>query len=610
MTSDNDPLQINRVSQAVQSAVLLGRYQHPKVVLTSEGQNQNGLDIVVGTTSAIENSTGLRIPGSGPRHHIQHDVQTGSVMLAVTGDDDAEVDAALKNLAQQAQEGVPQGSAAGLRALANVNGRQVKEGETVTLSDLGIESEPFRGRLQRQTIRIQMPADLLAADYDRVTVAADAVYASGLLPTSKMVIRVNGTAIANSPMANAAGEIISKRSFFLPLSTFKPGLNTIDFEADTRTAADEKCSLEALTDQRERFLLSGTTQITIPTLGRVGALPNISSVIPGGLARLSGSDDLTVFVPKARHEAVETALTTLAKMASVSGRETAAHFAFDMIPAGTAHVLALGAYDDMPEATLRAAGLDPETLRKVWREPGQRTAEVAAGKQRLQVASAGSEGVPFRSNEIDVRAHVESTGSLSKTASGTVASPSSGMMTVFNVENAGWIPAYAQSAFTSLSGLFDRSEGGDKILSPQARTGLPLSDASTLVVAQGAEAEHVGTSWYSTLLPKVASTTVLVAPTPELLSQSVVEVLSGSLWQQFVGDSAVYTPTGNGISTRVSGQVLLVPTASLSLHNIRLIAAGWLSHNVNVYLAFLLVLFAMMTAFMQWTLRSSGVRES
>jgi hypothetical protein len=271
MTSDNDPLQINRVSQAVQSAVLLGRYQHPKVVLTSEGQNQNGLDIVVGTTSAIENSTGLRIPGSGPRHHIQHDVQTGSVMLAVTGDDDAEVDAALKNLAQQAQEGVPQGSAAGLRALANVNGRQVKEGETVTLSDLGIESEPFRGRLQRQTIRIQMPADLLAADYDRVTVAADAVYASGLLPTSKMVIRVNGTAIANSPMANAAGEIISKRSFFLPLSTFKPGLNTIDFEADTRTAADEKCSLEALTDQRERFLLSGTTQITIPTLGRVGA---------------------------------------------------------------------------------------------------------------------------------------------------------------------------------------------------------------------------------------------------------------------------------------------------------------------------------------------------
>jgi hypothetical protein len=90
----------------------------------------------------------------------------------------------------------------------------------------------------------------------------------------------------------------------------------------------------------------------------------------------------------------------------------------------------------------------------------------------------------------------------------------------------------------------------------------------------------------------------------------VSDLLTGSLWQQFVGDAAVYTARDGAISTRVSGEILLVPTATLSLQNVRLIAAGWLSRNIPVYLAVLLGLFVMMTAFMQWVLRSSGVRES
>ncbi len=111
------------------------------------------------------------------------------------------------------------------------------------------------------------------------------------------------------------------------------------------------------------------------------------------------------------------------------------------------------------------------------------------------------------------------------------------------------------------------------------------------------------------MLPNVNSTTVVVAPTAEHLSRSVAELLSGSLWQQFVGDAAVYTAKDNSISTRVSGEILLVPTASFNLQNVRLVAAGWLSRNVPVYLAVLLGLFVVMTAFMQWVLRASGVRE-
>ena len=118
-----------------------------------------------------------------------------------------------------------------------------------------------------------------------------------------------------------------------------------------------------------------------------------------------------MFVPKARHEAVETALTALAKMATVSRHETKAHFAFDMVPAGTTHVLALGAYDDMPEAILREAGLDLDKLRRAWRQPASRMPESMAAQQRVQVASVGN-AIELSTNNSTAQTSVESTGSL------------------------------------------------------------------------------------------------------------------------------------------------------------------------------------------------------
>jgi cellulose synthase operon protein B len=410
-------------------------------------------------------------------------------------------------------------------------------------------------------------------------------------------------------MGNAAGAILSKRSFFLPVSTFKPGLNTIDFEAETRTSADEKCSLEALVDNRERFLLSGTGEVTIPSLGRVGALPNISSVIPGGLSQLSKAGDLTVFVPKARREAIETALTALAKMAGVSRRETRAHFAFDVVPAGTPHVLALGAYDDMPETVLRESGLDVDKLRRAWRQSASRIPEMVAAQPRVQIASVGT-AIPLSTNNPTAQTSVENTGGLPVASSPAATSQPSGMLKVFDSEGSDWLHYYVLSVKETISKLTSETASHASLLDVGQRADLPLTEASTLIVAQGAKTDGLGGSWQSRLLPNVTSMTVFVSPSPEHLSHAVTEVLSGSLWQQFVGDAAVYNAKDGTISTRVSEQILLVPTESLSLQNIRLIAAGWLSHNVSVYLAALLGLFIVMTAFMQWALRSSGVKES
>jgi hypothetical protein len=341
----------------------------------------------------------------------------------------------------------------------------------------------------------------------------------------------------------------------------------------------------------------------------VGALPNISSVIPGGLSQLSKAGDLTVFVPKARQEAIETALTALAKMAGVSRHETKAHFAFDVVPAGTPHVLALGAYDDMPEAILRESGLDVDKLRRAWRQSASQIPEMMAAQPRVQIASVGN-SVPLSVNNPAAPTSVENTSSLSLASAPVTTSQPSRMLKVFDNEGSHWLHHYVQSAKEAISKLTSETASHVSLLDVGRRADLPLTEASTLIVAQGAKTDGLGGYWQSRLLPNVTSMTVFVSPSPKHLSQSVSEVLSGSLWQQFVGDAAVYNAKDGSISTRVSEQILLVPTESLSLQNIRLIAAGWLSHNVSVYLAVLLGLFVVMTAFMQWALRSSGVKES
>jgi hypothetical protein len=184
------------------------------------------------------------------------------------------------------------------------------------------------------------------------------------------------------------------------------------------------------------------------------------------------------------------------------------------------------------------------------------------------------------------------------------------MSKVFDGTASDWLRGYSLSSLETVSSFISDTVSHTGIIAKRPRADLPLTDGSTLVVAQGARSDGIVDGWRAKLLPSVNSTTVFVAPTAEDLSRSVGDLLTGSLWQQFVGDAAVYTARDGAISTRVSGEILLVPTAALSLQNVRLIAAGWLSRNIPVYLAVLLGLFVVMTAFMQWVLRSSGVRES
>jgi hypothetical protein len=402
-------------------------------------------------------------------------------------------------------------------------------------------------------------------------------------------------------MAAAAGEVLNKRHLYLPVASFKPGLNTIDVEAVTPTGNDAKCDLVALTDQRERFILSGSSEITVPALARVGTLPNISSILSGGLTQLSASHEVQVFVPKARIQALDASLTLLAKMASISQRETRAAFTFDRLVDGTRHVLAVGAFADMPEATLRAANLDPGQLRQAWQRSAPETSRISMIDQPIQVASIGDQAEILRAR----------LGQPAKTETGPSSAPPGAPSASLSSQaaNASWFGGSLQGLPGRLlgmaaepmirAGLIKSRDGGDLI----------VTDQTTLVVAQGAKTKDLEADWRARLLPSVGSTTVVLAPTADQLLAGTSELLSGSLWEQFVGQAAAYNSREGAVATRVSGEIWLVPTAPLDFQNGRLIAAGWLSRNVSVHLAALLGILVVLTLSLHRVLRMSGVRE-
>ncbi len=166
---------------------------------------------------------------------------------------------------------------------------------------------------------------------------------------------------------------------------------------------------------------------------------------------MSEGGELHLFVPRARTQAIETSLSLLAKMATVSGHVTKTNFSLDRAPEGVAHVLAIGAYGDMPEATVRAAGLDPAMLSKAWQGTPASPAPVSATAQAVQVASIGSQiELPHAS-----LANVEpaaSTGSLSSqiAQSGGRLSEAAGL--IGSIRSTG-IEAYARMAMDSVEGV-------------------------------------------------------------------------------------------------------------------------------------------------------------
>lgn len=611
--ANEDPAALSRHARAVQAAVVLGRYSRPVVDTALEDSGEPGLDVLVGVDTSLAPLLGSMPAGAGPRVFVQHDLQSERVNLVVTGATENEVEAALRSLEGSAA-GAPRplGTAAGLRSLSADSGLRVEGGETLSLAQLGFGTQRFAGRYYHQAGLLQMPADFYPGDYGRIVLNLDAAYAPDLLPASRINVRVNGAVVSTLSLQKRAGDTLTKRAAFLPLSAFKPGANSVEIEAETLAASDSECSPTAVMQQRDRFLLAQTSELVVPPLARIGMFPSLSGIMAGSVTAGLDGKPQQIYLPRPTPELVDSALTLLAKIASVSGRVSPVGFTFERPEERRGHTITLGALNDVPPAVLAAAGLDGEALLRAWRapekesEPRVSTAPTDPSPPSLANPTATDRAAGWTSAHAAPRRQIAMSGdelggvlATDERGSGTLALPGEPDGLLLRATRT------FEDARDALRSALPFEFNRTGLEAPHSHIEKLVTEASSLVVAQGASARDLGRAWNP--LPDVASTTVIVAPTPELLQASLSDLVTSQLWQQLAGATAAFDRAQGQVRSAGSDTQSFVPTQSLSVGNVRLIAASWLSQNVGVYIGVMALIALLLTALTYRLVRQNGV---
>jgi hypothetical protein len=100
--------------------------------------------------------------------------------------------------------------------------------------------------------------------------------------------------------------------------------------------------------------------------------------------------------------------------------------------------------------------------------------------------------------------------------------------------------------------------------------------------------------------------TLITAPNAAVLAQSVACLVDPRVWQQMAGRVSVLNAAEGAIVNIPVETSYLVATQPLSIDNMRLIAAGWLSLNPNIYVFVVLILALLLAAATNWFLRGVG----
>lgn len=353
---------VEHLLAALQATVLAGRFGQPRAQFVTSADG-DGLALAAAPAGELTGTIDLSSLGAitGPVLALLPGAGGRGATLVATGRDEAEVDAALAELARR-RGTAPLGTPAGLRALAEAEGRAVEGGVALTLADLGFTDQRVTARSHRIEFDLALPHDVLAADYDRLTLDLDGAYVAGLDPEARISVEINGASAGSTPLARPRGEHFRRRTVLLPLRLLRPGLNHVTILAELPRAQDAACTDAAAP---ERLRLSASTRLTIPPLARIARQPELAASIKAGFPYADVARRPTLAVPAPDRDSMAAAATFAARLAVAAGRPIPFAFAAGRGSADGPTVMVAPA-PLLDPATVTAAGLDPQALREAW----------------------------------------------------------------------------------------------------------------------------------------------------------------------------------------------------------------------------------------------------
>jgi hypothetical protein len=538
---------VDNALRAVEAVAIRTGAQRPHVEIVDQVDERPGLFVVAGQRDYLtQHGFAAFATGSGKTLAIEGQETPGRVVVVAIGDDQKQTAEAIDGVLPARMAGERAESPPAARALASLFGYPVRGALRVPLSELGVRTEEFTGRLFRAAFDITLPGDFYPADYDKLTLSLTAGYASGLASTAQILVRVNDHEAGSAPLKNPRGAVFHDRPVSVPLGSLRPGVNHVVVEAQTPDAGDAACDVKHVMDGRKRFVLFDTSELIMPPLARVGRMPNLAATLSSAFPY--AGEDGVVYVPSHDRRTLAATASFLARVAVVAQRPVGARVTFDREVARRSPTLAIGALDDFPPAMIEHAGVDLASLKKLWWRPNATDASVEPSRLQPVMGSG------------DV---------FDQWAQGAHAAPEEFAPRV------------------SMRAIYDRyiniHRNDFAMLRPPARP-IEAPENSTILLAQ-ARGLKGSDAW-----------TFVIGATQASLGRDMANLVAPSNWNEIEGRSAAFSPRGGARELDEPTTVWFIPTDSLTPANLRLIAAGYLTANLDVY-AFVLLAAAVALGF-------------
>jgi hypothetical protein len=610
---------LERILAAAQAISLVGRFEQPVVDVGPLADGEYGINLVVGTHAEVLKlfepgainsaaSAGLEILPATPSRRTT---------IVVTGATEKDVTDALGLFVPSTEM---RGTPAGLRVAAAFPGYRMGGAQRVKLHDLGVVSQEFNGRLFRLAFNIILPPDYFSADYGKATIRLAGGYAAGLTSEAQIVVSANGRNAVSVQLPKSSGDVFQENAVPLPLGYLRPGLNRIEIEAQLPVENDKTCDPLAAVAGSKRFLLLDSTELELPPIARIARMPDLSVTATGGFPYVGGDGSRPKLVlPSPDRDSIAAAATITARMAVIAGRPINFRLVTNASGNEPGSALVIGAFDMIQPDLMKSVGIDVDALRTTWvnravvpRKDADpilpRYEQMARDRLMLQrnfPAACRASRLPDAARMAALaRMH-----GIDRTATGTTpTTPARPSRDLFNewdkqVNGQSRLTTMAMNVIArSTEFLKSKSEGAISWADTTFGTPPPgptFSATSSMVIAQGMMGDSPN-----------AVVTLVTAPNAPMLVQAAACLVDPRVWQQIAGRVAILDASEGKVSSIPVQKTHLVVTAPLTVSNIRLITAGWLSLNTGIYvlsaLALGLVLAGTTTLFVRSVGRSPG----
>ncbi|MDF2116470.1 cellulose biosynthesis cyclic di-GMP-binding regulatory protein BcsB [Roseiarcaceae bacterium H3SJ34-1] len=602
---------IDRVIRATQMLSLFGRFQQTVVDVGPIADGVHGINLAIGTVGELDGLLGTISIGqvTGPKVLVVPASGGKRTTLVFTGRTEDDVNDALRQLSVSSElRGTPQG----IRAAQAFPGYRMFGGERVKLRDLGVVSQEFSGRLFRVGFNIVMPPDFYSADYAKVILDLAGGYAPGLGYGAQVVVSVNTRNVVSLSLPKTSGDVFKQNPIPLPLGSLRPGLNRIEIEAQLAMPSDIACDPISAISGRNRFLLLDNTEIELPKIARIAHMPDLAVTATGGFPYASSQARPPLYVPAPSKEAIGAAATMATHFAISAGRPIAFQLTLSEPPADSGPALIVAPAQAVPSDTFRSVGLQQQTVLDNWSQtlsseitPGSetmsRTEALARHRLVLQRNFPAACHMPTPQGGFRYAEHTSKYRN-DPLSVGAIGDPDQSRLFEewdANIRSQGGILARLRTrydrAVTWATDIYaDLHNWVSARLETQIRRPI-LTRQASLIVAQ----DLVNGSPDSLR-------TLVTAPNAAVLAQSVSCLVDPRVWQQIAGRVSVLNAAEGAIVNIPVETSYLIATQPLSINNLRLIAAGWLSLNPNIYVFMVLILALLLAAATNWFLKGVG----